>query len=197
MQPYSRAFPLFSLCGLNCGLCPQHQTQAASRCPGCGGADFHLQHPTCPIITCSRRHGDVAFCFECVEYPCERYAGGHAKDSFISYLHVGSDMRRAQQDGMEAYMAGLNEKVVLLEDLLARYDDGRSKRFFCNAVNLLPIEAVRRVSQAMHAAEAAGGGDEAPEETVGSARRKTAAAEVRALCEAEAMLLGISLVLRR
>ena len=33
---YDREYPLFSACGLNCGLCPRFYTDGESRCPGCG-----------------------------------------------------------------------------------------------------------------------------------------------------------------
>ncbi|HCP15088.1 MAG TPA: hypothetical protein DIT32_04865, partial [Peptococcaceae bacterium] len=62
MKEYVRAYPLFSLCGLNCGLCPRYHTEGESRCPGCGGPAFHLKHPSCAVITCSRKHGGVEHC---------------------------------------------------------------------------------------------------------------------------------------
>lgn len=55
MKEYKREYSLFSLCGLNCGLCPHYQTNGISKCPGCGGQDFHLKHPTCAVITCNRK----------------------------------------------------------------------------------------------------------------------------------------------
>jgi hypothetical protein len=33
MKEYYRNYPLFSLCGLNCGLCPRYHTQGESKCP--------------------------------------------------------------------------------------------------------------------------------------------------------------------
>gem|GEM_PF-3991072 len=36
MEYKVRSYPLFSDCGLNCGLCPRYYTDGASRCPGCG-----------------------------------------------------------------------------------------------------------------------------------------------------------------
>lgn len=33
MKDYRRVWPLFSLCGLNCGLYPMHQRE--NGCPGC------------------------------------------------------------------------------------------------------------------------------------------------------------------
>ena len=127
MKEYTREYPLFSLCGLNCGLCPRHQTDGSSRCPGCGGPDFHLQHPSCAVITCSRKHGDVEFCFQCADYPCARYREMPDADSFISYRNVISDFEKAEREGIETYASELAEKVRIVERLIAEYNDGRKK----------------------------------------------------------------------
>ena len=36
MKDFVREHPLFSLCGLNCALCPM---QLGGHCPGCGGGE--------------------------------------------------------------------------------------------------------------------------------------------------------------
>lgn len=40
-REYRRSEPLFSQCGLNCGLCPMYHIREESHCPGCGGRDGH------------------------------------------------------------------------------------------------------------------------------------------------------------
>jgi hypothetical protein len=42
MEIYTRVNPDFSLCGLNCGLCPNFHihTNRKFKCPGCGGENF-------------------------------------------------------------------------------------------------------------------------------------------------------------
>lgn len=139
MKEYKRAYPLFSLCGLNCGLCPRYQSEGTSKCPGCGGKDFHLQHPSCAVITCSKKHGDVEYCFQCKDYQCNKYKNPSEKDSFITYRNVISDMRRAMDYGIEQYQTELNEKISFLEYLISNYNDGRRKSFYCTAVNLLDL----------------------------------------------------------
>ena len=145
MEEYKRTYPLFSLCGLNCGLCPRHNTQGASKCPGCGGTDFHLKHPTCAVITCSKKHGRMEYCFECPAYPCERYSRIGEKDSFMSYRNVIADFERAKTGGIEQYTQELTEKIEILEFLINTYNDGRRKAFYCNAVNLLPLPDLREI----------------------------------------------------
>jgi len=49
------------------------------------------------------------------------------------------NMDKAKAIGIEAYRAEQNAKIQLLEHLLANYDDGRRKSFFCLAVNLFEL----------------------------------------------------------
>lgn len=139
MKEYQRAYPQFSLCGLNCGLCPRYQSEGTSRCPGCGGKEFHLYHPSCAVITCSKKHGDIEYCFLCQEYPCHRYLSPSEKDSFITYQNVKHDLQKAMEHGIGQYQTELNEKISFLEFLLDNYNDGRKKNFYCIAVNLLAL----------------------------------------------------------
>ncbi|PKM62292.1 MAG: hypothetical protein CVU97_06085, partial [Firmicutes bacterium HGW-Firmicutes-21] len=99
MKEYIRNYPLFSLCGLNCGLCPRFQSVGESRCPGCGGRDFHLKHPSCVVITCSKKHNNIEYCFLCERFPCQKYKFPSGKDSFITYQNVLKDMQRALDIG--------------------------------------------------------------------------------------------------
>ena len=56
-------------------------------------------------------------------------------------------MEKAKVLGIDAYKNELNEKISILETLLANYDDGRRKGLFCLAVNLLEIQDVRHVME--------------------------------------------------
>ena len=47
---------MFSLCGLNCGLCPMNLNQY---CPGCGGGEGNQ---SCSIAKCSFQHGITHQC---------------------------------------------------------------------------------------------------------------------------------------
>ncbi len=145
MIQYKRKYPIFSLCGLNCGLCPRYHTDGSSRCPGCGGHDFHLKHPACSVITCNRKHDQVEFCFECSAYPCAKYAHPGDLDSFISYRNVINDFEKAKTKGVDQYIRQLQEKVKILEFLISNYNDGKRKNFYCLAVNLLQLEDIQNI----------------------------------------------------
>ena len=51
--------------------------------------------------------------------------------------------------GLDAYLAQLEEKRTILEELLAHYNDGRRKTLFSIAVYLLPLEDLRAVMAAL------------------------------------------------
>lgn len=55
------------------------------------------------------------------------------------------DIAQAREIGLEVYLAQLAEKRAILEELLARYNDGRRKTFFHTAVYLLPLADLRTV----------------------------------------------------
>ena len=144
MKSYSRKHPEFSLCGLNCVLCPQFYTEGKSQCPGCGGEQFYEKHPTCSIITCSGKHNVFEFCFECSEFPCNKYEGPKEHDSFISKTNFMQNMNEANND-INLYLEELKEKQKILEHLLNYDNDGRMKRFFCLAVNMLQVDELKDI----------------------------------------------------
>lgn len=144
MEYKVRSYPLFSDCGLNCGLCPRYYTDGASRCPGCGGEGFTSAHCGCGMLSCCQRKG-LEYCFDCDVFPCEKYDGVDASDSFVTHKNQFLDMEKATQIGAEAYAAELNEKVRILGELLEHYNDGRRKNLFCVAVNLLELQDTQSV----------------------------------------------------
>ena len=87
----------------------------------------------------------MEYCYLCDEYPCEKYDGIDAFDSFITHRNQLKDVKKAREIGMDAYQAELAEKMEILKYLLANYNDGRRKSFFCLAVNLLELPDLKLV----------------------------------------------------
>ena len=139
MRGFIRTETRFSLCGLNCALCSMH---LGGYCPGCGGG---AGNQSCAIAKCSLEHGGVQFCWECPEYPCSRYDGFDGGDSFIPHRNRQQDIAQVRTLGLEAYLAQLEEKRAILEQLLAHYNDGRRKTLFNTSVYLLPLEDLQAV----------------------------------------------------
>ena len=135
MNGFERKNQLFSLCGLNCGLCPMF---LGNYCGGCGNGN-----QSCKIAKCSLEHGKIEYCYECSQYPCEKYQNIDEYDSFITHRRRKADLERAQAIGIEQYNAEQQKKVQILSYLLSNYNDGRRKNFFCVAVNLLELSELQ------------------------------------------------------
>ena len=184
MEYSQRKSPLFSACGLNCGLCPRFYTAGTSKCPGCSGEDFLLKHPKCGVLSCSRRKG-IEFCFECEEFPCRKYDGADESDSFISHFRQFADLNKAKRIGTDDYMNELNEKISMLKNLLENFDDGRRRSFFCTAVSLLDLRDIKKIVK------------QAETETYPAQPAKERAAAAVRLFSETAQSCGISLKLRK
>ena len=130
-----RSDSLFSLCGLNCGLCPMNLREM------CGGC-FTVSpcYEGCPIFRCAERHKGVEYCFQCSKYPCRRNDGIDLHDSLISHRNQKRDLAEAGRIGIDAYLAVQQKKREILTRLLSDFDDGRRDVFFALAVNMLPLD---------------------------------------------------------
>lgn len=135
MKGFERKNQLFSLCGLNCGLCPMF---LGNYCGGCGNGN-----QSCKIAKCSLEHGKIEYCYECEQYPCEKYQLIDEYDFFITRRRRKADLERAKNIGIEQYNLEQQEKTKILFYLLSNYNDGRRKNFFCVAVNLLELSELR------------------------------------------------------
>lgn len=157
MKDFIREDRLFSLCGLNCGLCTMH---IDGYCPGCGGGEGNQ---SCRIAKCSLKRNSenrnrennsekdepgrekIEYCHQCPEFPCEYYESIDEYDSFITHRNRRRDLDKHRNIGKEAYQEEQRRKTEILGELLANYNDGRRKSFFCLAVNLLECEALQAV----------------------------------------------------
>ena len=133
MKGFDRAEPRFSLCGLQCALCPMHLD---GYCPGCGGG---AGNQSCAIARCSLEQGGPEFCCDCPRYPCSRYDGFDEYDSFVPHQSRRRDLERLPEQGLDTLLTEMQAKTVLLDRLMAGYNDGRHKTLFRTAVYLLPL----------------------------------------------------------
>jgi hypothetical protein len=136
---------LASCCGLYCGLCPRFQSKAPSRCLSC-----HLgeQHSYCSVYRCCVTKRGLFTCADCDEYPCERLLRvlgvEEGLDSFISHKPALPNLDRLREVGLEIYLGEQRERLLLVEQLLADYNEGRSMTFYCAACALMPPDLVRQ-----------------------------------------------------
>jgi hypothetical protein len=134
--------PTIGACGIDCGLCPRHYTDGASRCPGCGGEGFGQKHPPCGFLTCCVKKG-LAVCAECGEFPCKRFDREDGRrDSFVLHRRVMPNQYLIREIGLDAFLAKQAERMAFLGAALSRHGDGRSKGFYCMAAALLSAEGL-------------------------------------------------------
>ncbi len=134
-KEFRRNDELFSLCGLNCSLCPMF---ISKQCTGCRAGSWCAKF--CHIAPCSVKHGGIDYCFQCAEYPCKKYDGIDLRDSLMSHRNQKTDMAKAKRIGIEAYHDEQREKVRILHRFLDEYGDDDRDVFYCLAVNMLDIE---------------------------------------------------------
>jgi len=141
---------LASSCGLYCGLCPRFQSKAPSRCLSC-----HLgeQHSYCSVYRCCVTKRGFFTCADCDEYPCERLLRvlgvEEGLDSFISHKPSLPNLDRIREIGLETYLDEQRERRLLVEQLLAEYNEGRSMSFYCVACALMPPDLIRQAIDEM------------------------------------------------
>ena len=147
-------YPTIGCCGLDCGLCPRYYTEGPSRCPGCGGEGFEQKHPSCGFITCCVKRRGLSVCAECSEFPCKRFdkeTGEH--DSFILHRLVMPNQRKIAEIGIDEYARRQELRIQFLDTALSRFNDGRSKNYFCIAATLLTVESLNNALARAEAGE--------------------------------------------
>ncbi len=136
---------LAGCCGLYCGLCPRFQSKAHSRCLGC---QLGEQHSYCSVYRCCVVKRGLFTCADCDEYPCERLLRvlgvEEGLDSFLSHKPALPNLDRIREVGLETYLGERKERRLLVEHLLANYNEGRSMSFFCAASALMPPNLIRQ-----------------------------------------------------
>lgn len=141
----------YGYCGMPCALCSRYWTNGASRCPGCSANGYYTD--LCKVHHCCRDSA-IKHCGLCADFPCKRLGSmGDFRD-----LNTGNVKQRTCRsiaaDGFDAWYADYCERADLLAVALARYNDGRMKRYLCELFIQKDVEALREI---MRQAEALAG----------------------------------------
>jgi len=145
MNEHAKNYPTIGVCGLDCGLCPRYYTVGSSRCPGCCGPEFFSKHPTCSLITCCVKKKNLEVCAECSDFPCskfksdEEYRQVKESSSYPSYKKVMPNLNFIKEHGIEKFIGQQKKRIELLEKMLANFNDGRSRSFYCKSAALLDL----------------------------------------------------------
>ena len=134
---------MVGVCGLDCGLCPRYHTDGKVKCHGCCGLDFYDRHHTCSMVNCCVRQRGMETCALCSDLEeCQKIyqvkEAAQDRDTFISYKPISANIEFIRKNGLSDFATQQYEKQKLLLHLLEKYDDGRSKLFYCTACQLLP-----------------------------------------------------------
>lgn len=133
-------------CGIDCGLCPRFHTKGDSACPGCGGDNFMEKHPSCGYLTCCAIKRGLEVCSLCQDYPCQRFDSEKSGyDSFVTHKKVFINLDLIRDEGIGQFIEQQKIRMKVLNVLLAHYDDGRSKSFYCIACALLPADKLPEI----------------------------------------------------
>lgn len=145
MNPHpEKKYPTIAVCGLDCGLCPRYYTEGTSKCPGCSGPDFFNKHPSCSFITCCVKKKGLEVCAQCPQFPCVKFKDTGMYDSFLTYKKAIPNLNFIKESGIEKFIEQQEKRIRLLETMLKRFDDRRSKSFYCIAATLLPLETLEK-----------------------------------------------------
>ena len=143
-----KTYPIIGCCGLDCGLCPRFYTVGHSRCPGCAGPNFFNKHPSCSFITCCVKKKNLEVCAECSDFPCskfksdEEYQKWQGSSSYPPNKKVMTNLNFIKKNGIEKFIKQQRSRIKSLETMIANFDDGRSRSFFCKAAALLDLTSL-------------------------------------------------------
>jgi Protein of unknown function (DUF3795) len=135
-------YPDIGVCGLSCKLCPRYHTDGVSRCNGCKTES--RMGAGCPFITCALKKKQVEFCGDCKENSaCDKWkkhrVAGRSHDSFKCYQKLEDDIAFIAKYGKQRFIETQEAREAILKEMLANFNEGRSKSYYCIAVTVLDI----------------------------------------------------------
>ena len=143
-----KKYPTIGVCGLDCGLCPRYYTEGPSRCPGCAGPNFFNKHPSCSFITCCVKNRNLEVCSECSDFPCAKFKSADEynqlkeNSSYPSPKKILPNLYFIKEYGIKIFIEGQKKRIRLLEIMLDKFNDGRSRSFFCRSALFTDIKVL-------------------------------------------------------
>jgi len=97
---------------------------------------------SCKIFNCCVKDKRLVTCAECDDFPCEKYTGFFDWESFVTHKVCRPNIERIRKVGLGKWLAEQRQRGAMLENLLANYNEGRSRSFYCIATALTPLEMI-------------------------------------------------------
>ena len=137
-----RIFVEIGVCGLSCRLCPAYHRETKSKCGGCKSE--HRMGAPCPFHNCAVKKKRIDFCGVCDENnTCAKWRkfreAGKQHDSLLSYQKLEDNIAFIKKNGEAEFEKTQKAKEKLLRAILAEFNEGRSKTFYCIAATVLEI----------------------------------------------------------
>lgn len=92
-----------------------------------------------------RQEKNHEVCAECLEFPCTKFKSAEdyqqlkESSSYPSYKKILPNLNLIKEHGIEKFIIQQNKRMKILETMIADFDDGISKSFFCKAATMLNI----------------------------------------------------------
>lgn len=148
MTDRMKKYDSIGCCGIDCGLCPRFHTNGDSACPGCGGLKFKEKHPSCGFLTCCVVKKGLEVCSDCNDFPCKRFdSEKYGYDSFVTHKNIFPNLDFIKNNGIDIFIEKQKIRIDILTDFLKKFDDGRSKSFFCISCALLPLDKLLEINR--------------------------------------------------
>jgi hypothetical protein len=102
----------------------------------------------CPFITCAVKRKELEFCWDCDEHPtCVKWnkhrEAGQKVDSFKCYQKLEHDIDFIINNGVQEFEEEQKQREKLLKEMLAEFNEGRSKSYYCIAATVMEIEELK------------------------------------------------------
>ncbi len=113
----------------------------------------------CPFITCAVKRKDLEFCWDCDESDtCVKWKKhrdvARERDTFTCYASLNDNINAVSKEGLDAFIADQKQRVEILGEMLAHFNEGRSKTYYCIAATRLdPAELTDAISKARESSE--------------------------------------------
>jgi hypothetical protein len=102
----------------------------------------------CPFITCAVKRKGIEFCWECEDAArCDKWGEhrkyGRTRDTFVCYQKLEDNIAILRANGPKAFETAQKVRERLLCDMLARYNEGRSKTYYSIAATVMETDELR------------------------------------------------------
>lgn len=98
---------------------------------------------SCKIYNCCVKKNGFVTCADCRDWPCDKFDGFFEWDSFVTHKVCRPNLERIKAVALREWFKEQGKKRAVLEKLLANYNDGRSRSFYCTATALMPIDLIK------------------------------------------------------